>query len=65
MKDTVFRVNMRMGDFVSYNKNLADTKFNRHAYNEYLTNKTERKKKKKLWHRAESKGSLHDDQVQA
>lgn len=45
MKDTVFRVNMRMGDFVSYNKNLADTKFNRHAYNEYLTNKTERKKK--------------------
>ena len=40
MKDAVFRVNMRMGEFKSYNKNLADKKFDKHAYNEYLTAKS-------------------------
>ena len=40
MKDAVFRVNMRMGGFSSYNKNLADKQFNHHAYNEYLTAKS-------------------------
>ena len=45
MKDPIFKVNMRMGDFSNYNKQLADDKFDQHAYNQYLTNITERKKK--------------------
>ena len=37
MNDTVFRVNMRMGDFMNYNTGLANNKFNPVAYNQYLT----------------------------
>ena len=49
MSDTIFRVNMRMGDFATYNKQLANSKFNPVAYNEYLTDKSKKMKRKKMW----------------
>ena len=49
MGDTVFRVNMRMGDFMNYNTQLANNKFNPVAYNDYLTNEAQKVRRKKMW----------------
>ena len=45
MDDTIFKVNMRMGEFLNYESELANAKFEKTKYNEYISAKTRIRKR--------------------